>query len=184
MNSEISDAIPTVDGADGASVDAQSGNTAAQSGLVASSSSTRAYQGDRRKPSLKSFLYGAVNPRRRKIRRDEDRDHTYLDWHPAHLILVCAVILSLSVIDGLLTVYLVVNGAKEFNPLMTLLGSNGPIFFALGKFLLTSVGVIGLVLTAHMKIYRFVKASTVLYLFLFVYLVLVAYQASLARVIV
>ena len=29
---------------------------------------------DRRKPSFKSFVYGAFHPRRRRIRRDEDRD--------------------------------------------------------------------------------------------------------------
>ncbi len=184
MSPEISDANMVADGLDGAAVDTHSEQAAAHNGITESSSSSRAFPGDRRQPSLKSFLYGAINPRRRTIRRDEDRDHTYLDWHPAHLIVVCTMILTLSLIDGLLTVYLVINGAKEFNPLMTLLGSNGPILFALAKFLLTSVGVVGLVLTAHMKLYRFVRASTVLYLFLFVYLVLVVYQASLARVIV
>jgi hypothetical protein len=39
-------------------------------------------------------------------------------------------------------------------------------------------------LTAHMKIYRFIKVSTVLYVFLGVYLVLVINQGMLARVMV
>ena len=74
---------------------------------------TRRNLTDRRRPSLKSFIYGALNPRRRRIRRDEDRDHIFLDWHPAHLLIVCALILLLSVIDGLFTVHLINAGVKE-----------------------------------------------------------------------
>ena len=144
------------------------------------SGDSRTYQGDRRKPSLKSFIYGAFNPRRRRIRREEDRDHTFLDRHPTHLLVVCAIILVLSLLDGLLTVHLVQNGAKELNPLMAYLLSNDPILFALAKIILTVVGVVTLIVTAHMQIFRLVKASSVLYFFLFVHVVLVLYQATLA----
>ena len=139
---------------------------------------------DRRKPGLKSFLYGALNPRRRRIRREEDQDHTYLDWHPTHLIVVCAGILALSIIDGLLTLYLVHSGVAGFGSLSAALGENGPTLFALAKFVLTAAATVGLVLTAHMKIYRFAKASTILYIFLCAYVVLVINQAVLAIIMV
>ncbi len=92
----------------------------------------------------------------------------------------CAIILVLSLLDGLLTVHLVQNGAKELNPLMAYLLSNDPILFALAKITLTVVGVVALVVTAHMQIFRLVKASSVLYFFLFAHVVLVLYQAALA----
>jgi hypothetical protein len=143
----------------------------------------RGYTGpDRRKPSLKSFIYGAFNPRRRRVRRTEDMDHTFLDWHPRRLLVVCATILSLSVLDGLLTVHLAASGIKEINPLMAALISSDPVIFALAKIGLTAVGVTGLVLTAHMKIYRLVRASTVLYFFLAVYVLLVFYQSVYAQI--
>jgi len=146
-----------------------------------SRSQPRSGQVDRRKPSLKSFLYGALNPRRRNIRRDIDNDHAYLDWHPTHLIVASTMILALSVIDGLLTIYLVQNGVTDFVPLRAISVDNGAILFALLKFVVTAGVVVGLVLTAHMKIYRFMKASTVLYIFLCVYLVLVINQGMLVR---
>ena len=142
---------------------------------------SRSRQVDRRKPSLKSFLYGALNPRRRNIRRETDNDHSYLDWHPTHLIVASTTILALSVIDGLLTIYLVQNGVTGFISLSAISVDNGAILFALVKFVVTAGVVVGLVLTAHMKIYRFIKASTVLYVFLCVYLVVVINQGMLAR---
>lgn len=154
------------------------------SDVAISSRQSRADLGDRRKPSLRSFLYGAFNPRRRSIRREEDNDQTYLDWHPTHLIVVGSAILILSVIDGLLTLYLAHNGVIAFNSLSVISGENGLTLFTLGKFAITAAAVVGLVLTAHMKIYRFIKASTVLYVFLGVYLFLVINQGMLARVMV
>ena len=157
---------------------------AVQSDEPRSSGNARAYQGDRRKPSLRSFVYGAFNPRRRRIRREGDRDHTFLDWHPTHLLVVCTMILALSTVDGLLTVHLVQNGAKELNPLMAILINNDPILFALAKIALTIVGVVTLALTAHMKLYQLVKASSILYFFFFVHVVLVFYQAALTQTLI
>ena len=188
MRTETCDASAAAGAPDDASADSNRAETAREAsppGEVArSSEQSRTDSGDRRKPSLKSFVYGAVNPRRRRIRRDEDSDRTYLDWHPTHLIVVCTTILVLSLSDGLLTVYLVQSGVKEFNPLMPFLGSNGPVLLSLTKFVLTAAVVVALVLTAHMKIYRFIRASTVLYLFLSCYLVLVMFQAALVRAMV
>ena len=94
-----------------------------QSGVARPGREARVYQGDRRKPSLKSFIYGAFYGRRRQIRRDEDRDHTFLDHHPRHLLVVSTIILALSVVDGLLAVHLINSGTGEvnLNPAMALL---------------------------------------------------------------
>lgn len=144
------------------------------------SSQERRYTGaDRRTPSIKSFVYGAFNPRRRRIRREQDRNHSYLDWYPTHLILTSAAILILSLIDGLMTVYLVENRVAEFGAWIPYLGGVGPILLALGKILVTASVVVVLILTAHMRLYRVVKASTILYVFLSSYSVLLVWQLSL-----
>jgi hypothetical protein len=155
---------------------------AVQSDVSMSSGDARTYQGDRRKSSLRSFVYGAFNPRRRRIRREGDKDHSFLDWHPTQLLVVCTMIMALSVADGFLTIHLLQNGAKELNPLMAFLISNNPILFALAKISLTIIGVVTLVITAHMQLFRLVKASSVLYFFLLVHVVLVSYQTALVLV--
>ncbi len=187
MSSELGDVNVLEAGAVDASAatfkEETAGEGSIRRGVAKPSQETRVYQGDRRKPSLKSFIYGAFYPRRRKIRREEDKNHTFLDYHPTHLLVVCTMILALSVVDALLSVYLVSNGMTEINPLMAFLGGVHPTLFALGKIACTTVGVIGLVLTAHMKIYRIVRASTVLYIFLFIYLALVLYQFGMVWIV-
>ena len=136
---------------------------------------------DQRRPTLKSFIYGAFNPRRRRIGREDDRDRTFLDWHPTHLLVVCTAILVLSVIDGLLTVRLIGAGLKQINPILAYFISADAGMFSLSKIALTTVGLFGLVLTAHMRIYNLVKSSTVLYGFLLIYILLVLYECYLAQ---
>ena len=183
MSSELVDVNVLETGADGAGTVTPREETASdQSGVAGPSTEARTYQGDRRKPSLKSFIYGAFYGRRRRIRREEDTDHTFLDHHPRHLLVVGTIILALSVFDGLLAIHLINSGMREVNPLMAFLVNGNPVLFAIGKIACTAVGVVGLVLTAHMRIYRIVRASAVLYFFLFVYLALVLYELGLVRI--
>jgi hypothetical protein len=71
---------------------------------------------------------------------------------------------------------------REVNPLMALLVNGDPVLFAIGKIACTTIGVVGLVLTAHMRIYRVIRASVVLYFFLFVYIALVIYELGLVKI--
>lgn len=185
MSSEIGELNVLERGADDAGAATSREETAreasAQSHEARPSGEARIYQGDRRIPSLKSFIYGALHPRRRVIRREEDRDHVFLDYHPQYLLVISTIILALSVIDGLLSVYLVNEGMRDINPLMALLANGDPVLFALGKIACTTIGIVALVLTAHMRVYRVLRASTILYFFLFSYLALVLYEIGLVR---
>lgn len=136
---------------------------------------------ERRKPSLRSIVYGMFNPRRRRIRREEDWDNAFLDWHPRSLLVVATTILLLSVLDGLLTVKLVNAGAQEINPLLAVLVDHSAAWFALIKWLLTAIGVIGLVAAAHARVFGRVKAKIVLYGVMVAYTVLVLYGYSLSQ---
>lgn len=138
---------------------------------------------ERRKPSLRSIFYGMINPRRRRVRRDDDWDNAFLDWHPRSLLFVATVILLLSVLDGLLTIKLVNAGAQEINPLLAVLVDHSTAWFALIKWLFTAIGVLVLVAAAHARIFGRIKAKTVLYAVMLGYATLVLYGYSLSTTI-
>ncbi len=136
---------------------------------------------DRRKPSFKSFVYGAFYPRRRRIRRDDDRDSSFIDWYPTHLLVVATLIMCLSVADGILTVHLVNAGAVELNPLLAVLVHNDPMSFALVKVFLTAIGVTCLVLVSQARLFRRWPMGWVIYGLLVSYTGLVMYSYNLSQ---
>jgi len=135
---------------------------------------------DRRKPGLRSIYYGMFNPRRRRVRREDDEVHAFLDWHPRVLLAVATSVLLLSLADGLITVRLVSAGVQELNPLLAAFVHGSPAAFALVKWLLTACGVSALVIAAHARVFGRIKGATVLYGVSAAYLVLVAYGLLLA----
>ena len=136
---------------------------------------------DRRKPSLKSFIYGAFNPRRRRFRREEDANYTFLDWHPRHLLIVSTLVMILSVIDGMFSVYLIGAGLQELNPVLAPFVHNDPVIFALAKIAFTAVGVVTLVITAHARLWRGIRVSRIFYLMLIGYSGVIVYELYLAQ---
>ena len=136
---------------------------------------------DRRKPSLKSFIYGAFNPRRRQFRREEDANHNFLDWHPGYLLVIASLVLLLSVVDGLFTVYLIGAGLQELNPVLAPLVHGDPVVFALIKIAFTAVGVVALVVTAHARFWRGIPVVRIFYLMLIGYFCVIVYELYLAQ---
>ena len=93
---------------------------------------------DRRKnqiPEVKSlFLYG----RRKGTRRKEDKYRLFFfDQYNSKLIIAVIVLLFLSLIDAMLTLFLIDNGAKEINPIMAYFLEFGPYTFLGVKYFLT-----------------------------------------------
>ncbi len=136
---------------------------------------------DRRKPSLRSFIYGAFNPRRRKFRREEDANHAFLDWHPRYLLIISTLVMLLSVIDGMFTVYLIGSGLQELNPVLAPLVHGDPVLFALIKIAFTAIGVVTLVITAHARLWRGIPVSRIFYLMLIGYSCVIVYELYLAQ---
>ena len=75
---------------------------------------------ERRHRSLRAYWFGARTPRRRAGRRATDSIYPIIDWHPARVFAWVLAILLLCVSDGVLTVFLISNGAVEVNPFMAL----------------------------------------------------------------
>jgi len=98
-------------------------------------------------PSLKWFLFGG---RRAHIRREEDRKQIrFLDRYPATIFGPAILIISLSVLDAILTIYLLSHGAVEVNPVMNFCLQKGPTFFIIIKYFITSLAVVLLVIFNH-----------------------------------
>ena len=138
---------------------------------------------DRRKPSLRSLVYGAFNPRRRKIRRDEDANHTFVDYHPRHLLIISTLVLICSVIDGLFTVHMINAGLQELNPVLAPLVDGDPVIFALVKIFFTAVGVVALVITAQARFLSGVRVSAIFYGLLVAYGCVIVYPLYLLQLI-
>lgn len=136
-------------------------------------------QRDRRARLWRSLVYGGLNPRRRTGRRQSDHHRPIVDWHSPALFASAMLILVLCVLDGLLTLGLLAGGAREANPVMAALINGDVQRFAILKFAMTGVGVVTLVALARFRVFRVLRAETLLHAVLFGYLVLVVYEVVL-----
>lgn len=130
---------------------------------------------DRRRLSLRTFIQGGLKPRRRAGRRAED--HTsVLDWHSPHLLFLSVTILFLSVADALMTVTLISLGATEANPFLAFVLEEHPQAFAGIKMGLTGLGILVLVAVARARVFRVMRAATVLNGVAVGYVALIVYE--------
>jgi hypothetical protein len=80
---------------------------------------------------------------RRNVRRADDRRKiTLLDHYSTSLFIGIMIVLGLSLTDGLLTLMLISQGARELNPIMDYYIKNSPHAFLLVKYGLTASSVL------------------------------------------
>ena len=98
---------------------------------------------DRRAKRFGNLRWFLKTGRRRQVRREADRRKiTQLDSYPTELLIAIIFVLGLSVVDGILTLWLIDRGATELNPVMAFYLEQGPQIFMLVKYLLTAFVVI------------------------------------------
>lgn len=129
---------------------------------------------ERRKLTLGTFVRGSMTPRRRADRRKGDSYH--VDWHEPDLLFLSVTIVLLSVVDALLTLTLLRHGGREVNPFLDYLMTYHSTLFALTKMFLTGSGVLVLVAVARARVFRVVRAKTVLHWFMLAYVALIGYE--------
>jgi len=129
---------------------------------------------ERRKLTLGTFFRGSMTPRRRGDRRSGDSYH--IDWHEPDLLFLSVTILLLSVVDALLTLTLLRHGGREVNPFLDYVLTNHATLFAVTKMLLTGGGVLVLVAMARARLFRIVRAKTILHWFTLAYVALIGYE--------
>lgn len=97
---------------------------------------------------------------RENIRRREDRNKIFFaDRYSQSLFAAIVLILFLSVVDAMLTLFLMGRGATEINPVMAYYLNIGPYAFLTVKYLLTSLSVIILLICQNIFL-RTIKIYT------------------------
>jgi hypothetical protein len=136
---------------------------------------------DRRKQTGINLRYTMGNGKRRLVRRLEDRSKIFLvDQYSPKLFAAIIAIIFLSVIDALLTLFLMNHGAHEINPVMAYYITVGPYTFFTLKFALTIIGAITLLMFRNIIPQSFkVRTYSLLYLVAGAFIITVAWELYL-----
>jgi hypothetical protein len=133
---------------------------------------------------MRALLLGG---RRERGRRLEDRSKTFLvDRYSPFFLAAIVSVLFLSVIDALLTLFLVNRGALELNPVMAYYIDLGPYSFLAVKYALTCIGIVSFLILRNIYLRPFkIYAGSLFYFVLMAFAGVVAWQLYLvSRVIV
>ena len=110
---------------------------------------------DRRTNNKARLKYMLFNGRRERFRRDEDNGKAFIfDRYNQKLFLAITTILILSILDAVLTLIVIQRGAKELNPVMAYFLEHGTVVFIVAKYLLTSIGVLILLIFKNVFLTR------------------------------
>ena len=133
---------------------------------------------DRRKRQVPPLKYVIFGGRRKRIRRKEDKDKLIiLDHHSNRIFALAIVILALSALDGLLTLYLTNSGSQELNPFMSFLIDFNPRFYIAVKCIITAVAIIFLIVMRNYKSKLLgIRISKLLTTTALVFFVIIVYQ--------
>ena len=102
---------------------------------------------DRRQSSRADFRYFLINGRRETARREEDKARIFFfDRYNQRIFSAITAILMLSIFDALLPLLLIERGSSELNPVMAFFLEHGTLPFIIAKYVLTSFGVIVLLI--------------------------------------
>jgi len=133
---------------------------------------------DRRNQSAMNIRSLFTGGKRETIRRKDDtHKRFYVDRYSSILFALIVIILFLSVVDALLTLILMDNGATEMNPIMAYYLKIGPYTFLAVKYTLTSIGVINLLIFRNIFL-RIIKVYTrsLFYIIIVVFMTVVVWE--------
>ena len=150
--------------------------------LIVAMDSDRRSGLDRRKQTGINMRTLVGDGARRCIRRQADVGRTFLvDQYDVLLFVTVVGILFLSVIDALLTLFLLNHGAFEANPLMAYLLDIGPYAFFISKYVMTIFAAFSLLmLRAVVVVQRFnISTQALLYLLGWIYVAVVGWELYL-----
>ena len=135
---------------------------------------------DRRKNRFR-FFRPFSKARRRQLRRQSDRCRIhFLDYYNPKILYLVILVILLSLLDALLTLWLLGNGAQELNPVMAFFLQFGPIAFITSKHLFTSISVVIIVLLYHTRIHRMkFQLGHLLYFFAMAFVAVVIWEITL-----
>ena len=105
---------------------------------------------EERVPGSWYLLFG----RRKEVRRlDDHRKNFFLDLYSLKVFSIVIAVILLSVMDAMLTLYLIRNGAAEINPMMEHFLKYGPLPFFAAKYLLTTASMVLLLIHKNVRFF-------------------------------
>ena len=131
---------------------------------------------DRRQFTWRTVLYGFMYSRRKGLRRVEDGEAVFVDWHHPWLRIMAIGTMILSATDAFLTLKLIERGMIEANPVMANVMGHGALAFTASKMFMTAVGIFALVFLARSMFMRRIRTGQFLTLMFLSYCCLVTYQ--------
>jgi hypothetical protein len=136
----------------------------------------------RQKPTGPWAAFRGRGRRTRNRRADEHRQPYFVDRFTTSTLVVILLLLAFTLIDGVITLLLVAANCTETNPLMAYLLSKGAVPFIVGKYTLTALGLPFLLIFKNYYVFgRLFRVGYLLPCFVLMYLVLIAYQIYLLR---
>ena len=132
--------------------------------------------GDRRQFGWRTVFFGFMRSRRHAVRRAEETDVVFIDWHHPWLFFLATGTMLLSCVDAFLTLQLIELGMIEANPLMADAMSHSTATFAATKMGLTAFGILTLVFLAKARFLNRVRIGVFLTAMFAGYLCLVGYE--------
>lgn len=130
----------------------------------------------RRSFSWRTVVFGFLRSNRRNLRRADDTDGVFIDWHHSWLFFLAVGIMILSCLDAFMTLQLINRGMEEVNPAMAAAMSQGTATFAATKISLTGVGILILVFLARTYFMNILRTGLLLTVIFSVYCCLVCYE--------
>ncbi|HSG59011.1 MAG TPA: DUF5658 family protein [Woeseiaceae bacterium] len=131
---------------------------------------------DRRAFSWRTVIFGFTLSRRRDLRREEDAEILFIDWHHPWLFFLSVGIMLLSCVDAFMTLQLLEFGMVEANPVMAALLGQSTGTFAVTKVLMTGTSILILVFLAKSRFLNRFRTGLVLTFFFSCYACLVCYE--------
>jgi len=131
---------------------------------------------DRRSFSWRTIVFGFARSRRHQLRRDEDADMLFIDWHHPWLFFLAVGTMIMSCIDAFMTLQLLDRGMYEANPLMAAVLGQGATTFAVTKMLMTGTSILILVFLARSRFLNRFRTGLMLTVFFSVYACLICYE--------
>jgi hypothetical protein len=131
---------------------------------------------DRRSFSWRTAFFGFARSRRLNLRRVEDAEVLFLDWHHPWLFFLAVGIMIMSCVDAFMTLQLLQHGMIEANPIMAAVLDQSTMAFAASKFTLTGTSILILVFLAKTRFMNRVRVGLFLTVIFSSYACLICYE--------
>lgn len=131
---------------------------------------------DRRSFSWRTVFFGFARSRRLNLRRMDDSEVLFLDWHHPWLFFLAVGTMIMSCVDAFMTLQLLQHGMIEANPVMAAILDQGTTAFAVSKITMTAISILILVFLAKTRFLNRVRAGLFLTVIFSCYACLMCYQ--------